>query len=132
MAWKSSILVVASQTADSPELIEALKARAEAGAAEYTLLLPPPPGKSREEARTRLDQVVAHWREAGLEASGLLGDDDPVVAVKEAWDPGKFDEIVVSTLATGTSRWLQIDLPHRLDRMTGVPVRHVIGTPVAA
>jgi len=35
---------------------------------------------------------------------------------------------VVSTLATGTSRWLQIDLPHRLDRMTGVPVRHVIGT----
>jgi hypothetical protein len=71
---------------------------------------------------------VAHWREAGLDAHGVLGDSDPVVAVKEAWDPGRFDEIVVSTLATGTSRWLQIDLPPRLDRMTGVPVRHVIGT----
>jgi hypothetical protein len=130
MAWKTSVLVVANQTADAPELIDALRTRAGQSDAEFTLLLPPLPG-TREESRGRLDDAVARWREAGLEASGELGDSDPIVAVKETWDPGRFDEVVVSTLPTGTSKWLQIDLPHRLERMTGVTVRHVTGTPVA-
>ena len=45
------------------------------------------------------------------------------------WDPAKFDEIVVSTLPTGTSKWLQIDLPHRVERITGMPVEHVVASP---
>jgi hypothetical protein len=49
--------------------------------------------------------------------------------VKETWDPGRFDEILVSTLPTGASRWLQIDLPHQVERMTGVQVTHVVGSP---
>ena len=128
MSWKSSVLAVASQTADAPELIEALRQRAGEGEAEFTLLLPPLPG-ARQEGRERVEEAVARWREAGLEASGQVGDSDPVVAIKEAWDPGRFDEVIVSTLPTGTSRWLQIDLPHRIERMTGVTVRHVTGTP---
>jgi hypothetical protein len=127
MAWKTSVLVVANQTADSPELIEALQERASEGEAEFTLLLPPLAGH-RDEARKRVDEIVAGWREAGLEANGEVGDSDPVVAVKEGWDPGRFDEVVISTLATGASKWLQIDLPHRVERMTGVGVRHVVGT----
>jgi hypothetical protein len=51
-----------------------------------------------------------------------------VAAVKEAWDPSRFDEVIVSTLPTGASKWLQIDLPHRVERFTGAPVRHVVGT----
>ena len=127
MAWKTSVLVVANQTADSPELIEALAERRKAGDAEFTLLLPPLPGH-RDEARRRVDEIVASWREAGLEASGTVGDPDPVVAVKEEWDPGRYDEVVISTLATGASKWLQIDLPHRVERTTGVPVRHVVAS----
>ena len=128
MAWKTSVLVVANQTADSPELVNALRERAAKGDAEFTLLLPALPGR-RDHARTRVDGIVAAWREAGLEASGAVGDTDPLVAVKEGWDPGRYDEVVISTLPTGTSRWLQIDLPHRVERMTGVTVRHVVGTP---
>ena len=127
MAWKSSVLIVANQTADSPELIEALRERASQSDAEFTLLLPRLPGVETD-ARGRLDEIVSGWREAGLEASGEVGDSDPVVAVKEAWDPGRFDEVVISTLATGASKWLPIDLPHRVERMTGVTVRHVVGT----
>jgi hypothetical protein len=131
VAWKTSVLVIANQTADSPELVKALERRREEGDARFTLLLPPLPGVDRADARKRMEQALARWHEAGLEADGELGDSDPIVAVKEVWDPGRFDEIVVSTLATGTSRWLQIDLPHRVERMTGVSVRHVIGTPAA-
>ena len=55
----------------------------------------------------------------------MLGDADPIVAVQEAWDPGRYDEVVVSTLADGASRWLQIDLPHRVAKLTDCQVRHV-------
>jgi hypothetical protein len=69
-------------------------------------------------------------RAAGLEhVSGQVGDRDPVVAVMEAWDPMKFDEIVVSTLPSGSSRWLGLDLPRRLGKLTSVPVHHVVSEP---
>jgi hypothetical protein len=55
----------------------------------------------------------------------MLGDADPIVAVQEAWDPGRYDEVIVSTLAEGTSRWLQVDLPHRVAKLTDCQVRHV-------
>jgi hypothetical protein len=41
----------------------------------------------------------------------------------------KFDDIVVSTLPTGSSRWMGLDLPHRLEKLTSVPVRHVVSQP---
>jgi hypothetical protein len=127
MAWKTSVLVVANQTADSPELIQALRERAARGEVEFTLLLPRLPGRLDEEP-SRLDAIVAGWREAGLEARGELGDSDPVVAVKETWDPSRFDEVVISTLPTGVSKWLQIDLPHRIERMIGMSVQSVLAT----
>jgi membrane protein DedA with SNARE-associated domain len=68
-------------------------------------------------------------REAGLELEGRVGDPDPIVAVMDVWDPMKFDEIIVSTLPTGSSRWMGIDLPHRLEKLTSVPVRHVVSKP---
>jgi hypothetical protein len=34
--------------------------------------------------------------------------------------------VVVSTLPGQTSKWLQTDLPHRIARMTGCQVTHVI------
>ena len=85
---------------------------------------------SGEDARERLDAALEGMRAAGLEnVSGQVGDPDPVVAVMEAWDPMKFDEILVSTLPTGSSRWLEANLPRRLEKLTSVPVRHVISTP---
>ena len=69
-------------------------------------------------------------RAAGLEnVSGKIGDANPVVATMELWDPMEFDEIVVSTLPTGSSRWLGLDLPHRLEKLTSVPVKHVVSRP---
>jgi hypothetical protein len=83
--------------------------------------------RSGEGAEKRLDDALKAMRSAELaKVSGRVGDPDPVVAAMDVWDPMEFDEIVVSTLPTGASRWLGLDLPRRLEKLTGVPVRHVV------
>jgi hypothetical protein len=126
MAWQTRALVVANRTADSDQLLDALAGRARSGPVAFTLLMPAGP-TARDEARTRLAAAVARMRAAGLEVEGTLGrDSDPVAAVHDAWDPAQYDEIVVCTLPTGVSRWLQVDLPHRVAKLTDAPVTHVV------
>jgi hypothetical protein len=128
MAWEFSLLVVANVTASSDELLDGLRDRAGKGACRFTLVMP----ASGAAARKRLDEALERMREAGLEnVEGRVGDPDPVVAVMDMWDPMKFDEIIVSTLPTGSSRWMGLDLPHRLEKLTSVPVRHVVSRPPA-
>ena len=131
MVWTNSVLVVANVTANSDELLEELRRRAEAGPTRFTLLVPATGGTrgGRAAAKEQLDAATARMREAGLDVAGKVGDPDPVAAVHELWDPKEFDEIVISTLPTGSSRWLRIDLPHRVERLTGVPVTHVLSSP---
>jgi hypothetical protein len=124
MAFTTHVLVVANRTVDSPELMDALTQRAQDGRIHVTLLAPTL-WSEREEAQGRMDTAIATLKAAGIEAEGMPGDADPIVAVQEAWNPGRYDEVVVSTLTEGASRWLQIDLPHRVARLTDCQVRHI-------
>jgi hypothetical protein len=128
MAWKFSVLVVANVTAASDELLAALKDRAERRQCAFRLLVPATGGgkAGREAAQAGLDKALERMRGAGLEVEGVVGDADPVIAVHDLWDPRRFDEIVISTLPTGASRWLAVDLPHRVEKFTGVQVEHVV------
>jgi hypothetical protein len=119
------ILVVANVTADSDELLGALKARAGRQSAVFTLLVPATPSA----AAARLDEVLERMRAAGLEVDGRVGDADPIVAVSEAWDPRRYDEIVVSTLPMSMSKWLHAALPNRIAELTGAMVTHVVSEP---
>jgi hypothetical protein len=130
MPFRTHLLVVANHTVDSPGLLAALEERAGQGPIHVTMLAPVL-WSEREEARARLDEACERLREHDIPAEGVLGDADPVVAVQEVWDPGRFDEIMVSTFATGASRWMQIDLPHRVAKLTDCTVRHVESQPVA-
>ena len=126
MAWEFHVLVVANVTATSDELLNALRERASRGACRFTLLMP----REGDGADGRLEEALAAMRAAGLErVAGKVGDHDPIVATMELWDPMSFDEIVVSTLPTGSSRWLGLDLPRRLAKLTSVPVHHVVSHP---
>jgi hypothetical protein len=123
MSWTVKLLVVANRTADSDELFEALTARAQRDRIEVTLVVP----ASRSSAsRDRLERAVRRLRDAGITVEGIAGAPDPLVAVSEIWDPRRFDEVIVVTLPTGTSRWLLFDLPHRVERLTGARVTHVV------
>ena len=126
MAWEFSVLVVANVTATSDELLGTLRERSERGACRFTLLMP----RSGQDAEARLEAALEKMRESGLpKVTGKVGDPDPIVATMELWDPMQFDEIVVSTLPTGVSRWLGVDVPRRLEKLTSVPVRHVVSQP---
>lgn len=132
MPWKTRVLVVANRTLTSDALLDALEARAGLGPVEFRLLVPATPVASgdpqsgRAGAASQMEEAVARLRGAGLEVDGAVGDPDPVVAVHETWDPAEFDEVVVCTLPTGASRWLRLDLPRRVGRITAAPVTHVV------
>ena len=126
MAWHTSALVIANRTVDSDQLLEALEQRARSGPVRFTLLVPCGP-TGRDGARERLEVACKRMRDAGLEVDGSLArDSEPLAVAHQAWDPAKYDEIVVCTLPTGASRWLQVDLPHRLQKLTDAPVTHVV------
>jgi hypothetical protein len=130
MAWKRSVLVVANVTATSDELLEALQARALHGPTAVMLIVPATAfGGGRDAAKQQLAAAIERLRAAGLEAQGSIGDGDPIIAVTEAWDPRLFDEIMISTLPSTLSKWLQTDLPHRVAKLTGAPVTHVLSAP---
>ena len=124
----TNVLVVASQTAGSQQLLDALKARSERSPIRITLVMPAQgPGRSgREAMRAVLDDALAKMRDAGLEADGVIGDANPMDAVAEFFDPARHDEAIVCTLPGRSSKWLQHDFPHRVARFTGVGTTHVV------
>ena len=126
---KATVLVVAHKTAASDDLLAALRGRTELGPARFELLVPPAQVglAGKDAARTQVEHALARMQEFGLEATGAIGSsDDPVVAVIEAYDPRRHDEVIVSTLPASVSRWLGHDAPARIARATGALVRHVV------
>jgi hypothetical protein len=130
MVWKRQVLVVANVTATSVELVDALRDQAGRHSVAFTLVVPatPLPG-GRDAAIEQLNEAVAHLRQFGLEVDGSVGDVDPMVAILDAWNPRLYDEIIVSTLPTGASKWLHADLPRRVEKHTGALVTHVVARP---
>lgn len=125
MAFTTRVLVLANQTADSEGLAHALRTRAGDAVVAFQLLVPPGKG-GRAAAASQLAAALERMRAAGLDVDGRVCDADPIVAVKEVWHPGQFDEVIVSTLEPGMSSWLDADLPHRIARLTDAPVSHVV------
>jgi hypothetical protein len=121
------VLVVATVTAASDDLLTALQERARRGKVpvDFTLVMPAS-GADAAADQPQLDAALARWREAGLKADGVVGDTIPLQAVAEVCKPGLFDEIIVCTLPGQTSRWLRTDVPYRIGAMTDLPVTHVV------
>ena len=60
----------------------------------------------------------------------MVGDSSPTLAIADVLILSPQDEIILSTLPPGVSRWLNKDLPHRVEQRFGLPVTTVIGEPV--
>lgn len=78
-------------------------------------------------SESRLSQLMTQIRAHGGEAEGDIGDTDPVKAIEAVMPSGPFDEVIISTLPLGVSRWLGLDVPHRVERRFKVPVTTVTG-----
>ena len=121
------VLVVATVTATSEDLLAALRERARRSSVPIRfLLVMPASGPATATMETRLAEALERWEEIGLKAEGVIGDADPVQAVAEVCKPGTFDEVIVSTLPGQTSRWLRSDVPYRIGALTDLPVTHVV------
>ena len=131
---KARVLVVANRTAASDELLEALVARIEQGPAEFFLVVPATPrgaswmtdmNAGTAPAEENLTSALKRWHDVGIEVQGELGDPDPLAAASDAANQSKYDEIIVSTLPKHVSKWLGLDLPHKVAHATGLPTQHV-------
>ena len=139
MAPKARVLVVANRTADSPELIAALRKRALRAPARFTLLVPAVPyglawaadmKAGRSGAASRAESGAARMRLSGIEIdAALVGDPDPLAAAADVLHAERYDEVIVSTLPRGLSRWLRLTLPDRLRRSFPLPVTQVTAHP---
>ncbi len=134
------VLIIANKTLGGPEMLEWVgRLNEPAGAASFHLLVPATPvGESPwehgdyrrragvDEAGQRLQRGLDLISELGADVDGEVGEADPVDAVRVLLDRGlSFDRILLSTFASGWSRWLRLDVPHRLGRITDTPVEHI-------
>lgn len=131
-------LVVANQTLGGEHLAGKVKECMAAGPCRFHVLVPATPpqdhltwteGAARSVAEARLQKAVERFRSLGAEVTGEVGDPNPMMAIDDVCRGEEFDEIILSTLPPGASRWLKRDLLHRLERRFAIPVTHVIGQP---
>jgi hypothetical protein len=134
-ATPARVLVVANQTAATDALMQAVRERAQAGPATFTLLVPnaahglhrvvDPEDQDSSEA----GETVARARPLLEEAAGgpveaIVGVPEPLAAIQDAINLHGFDEIIISMLPKRVSRWLRLDLPHKAAGL-GLPVTTV-------
>jgi hypothetical protein len=136
MAEPTHVLVVAHQTAATAPLLDAVRARAQQGPAIFHLVVPrqphglnkllDPEDYGQEEAERVLADALPKLTEAtGQKVTGSIGDSEPLAAIQDAINLGDYDELIISTLPLGVSRWLKLDLISKA-RGLGLPVTHVL------
>ena len=141
-------LVVAHRTLVGQHLLDHVRSISEAagsGGCRFYLVVPVrhprdhawTDGEVEATARARLDEGLAAFRNVGVEATGEVGDANPVYAVSTALRNRPFgdedwDGIIVSTLPAGVSHWLGLDVVSRIKREFDIPVTHVVAPKVEA
>src|ERR671913_1336840 len=134
------ILILANQTASSPELTDAVREIIRKDAAtEFVLLVPATPvedlldwqdGDSEAVAKRTAQTAKEHLEGVGAKIIRTeVGDPSPVKAIEEELQrhQEKYHGIIISTLPLQRSRWVALDQPRRIERRFKLPVTHVVG-----
>ena len=130
------ILVVANETVGGEMLRQMILSKAE-GADEQVLVVVPAlnsplrhwasdEDSARAAAAERLEQSLLRLKQAGVEASGEVGDGDPLQAMEDALRTFGADEIVISTHPEGKSHWLERGVVEKARERFVVPITHVV------
>lgn len=80
------------------------------------------PNAGSEGARARLHEVMGLVMKTGSDVHGTIAPADPMETIREILAGGDFDEVLLSILPSGISRWLRKDLPSRVRRAFDGPV----------
>lgn len=125
------VLVVANQTSAGPALRAEILRLAREAPHTFTLIVPATPPQDHmvwtdeeafDVATKRLEHALAVFRNDDVEITGRVGDASPVLAIADAVLAADYDEIILSTLPPGISRWLKRDVPDRVRRRFDLPL----------
>lgn len=130
------VLVVANETVGGEELLSTISTLALSQKTEFRVVCPAlntrlktytsDEDPAREAAQQRLDETLARLSSVGIEASGEVGDGDPLLAVDDAVRTFGPNEIVISTHPPGKSNWLEKGVVDSVRARFDVPVTHVV------
>jgi hypothetical protein len=129
------ILVVANRTLTGQKLLDAMRAHAAGQETRFRFVVPATKPSSgliiyddavRHSAEVRVDLASAMFAEAGLHATGEVGDPDPFMATMDALASSRPELVIISTEPTTHSGWLRRDLIDRVRSASGLPVEHVV------
>jgi GABA permease len=130
------ILVVANETVGGPELLSQIRVRSEGHAARVLVVCPAlnsplrhwvsDEDEARAAAQARLDESLTAMRAAGVDATGEIGDGDPIQAIEDAVRTFRPDELIVSTHPVGRSNWLERGVVERARERFDLPLTHVV------
>ena len=139
------ILVVAHKTLGGQHLLEEVGRRMKGGDCSVHLVVPVnhPMGPFSEascqaDAQKVLDEGLQRIREldatGSVDVTGEVGDANPVYAAEVVKNRGEqIDEVIVSTLPQGASRWLLGNVPKKMQRLfPDVEVTHLLAEPQPA
>jgi GABA permease len=130
------ILVVANETVGGPELLTEIRERSRDRAARVLVVCPAlnsplrhwvsDEDQARASAQARLDESLTSMRAVGLDATGEIGDGDPIQAIEDAVRTFRPDELIISTHPAGRSHWLERGVVEKARERFDLPVTHVV------
>ena len=130
------VLVVANETVAGEELLSTISTLALSEQTRFRVVCPALNSRlktytsdedpARAAAQERLDVTLERLASVGIEASGEVGDGDPLVAVDDAVRTFGPNEIVISTHPPGRSNWLEKGVVDSVRSRYDVPVTHVV------
>jgi GABA permease len=130
------VLVVANETVGGAQLLDTIRERIADRDARVLVVCPALNSPLRhwasdeDEARTkaqgRLDTSLQTMQGAGIQATGEIGDGDPLQAIEDALRTFRPDELIVSTHPVGKSHWLERGVVDKARERFALPVTHVI------
>lgn len=133
-ATPERILVLANETADTGALLAVIATSAR-GDAEVLAVAPALNSRlrhwvsdedtARRLAKERLQRCVERLERAGVNATGWIGDADPLQALRDALAFFQADLLIVATHPAGRSNWLAESLVERASRHFAGPILHV-------
>jgi hypothetical protein len=130
------ILVIANETVGGAMLRKMILSKAESADEQVLVVVPAlnsplrhwasDEDNARAAAAERLERSLRLLRDGGVEATGEVGDGDPLQAMEDALRTFGADEIIISTHPEGRSHWLERGVVEKARERFMVPITHVV------
>ena len=130
------VLVIANETVGGAQLLDTIRERIAGRDARVLVVCPAlnsplrhwasDEDEARQHAQERLEASLQTMQEAGIQATGEIGDGDPLQAIEDSLRTFRPDELIVSTHPVGKSHWLERGVVEKARERFALPLTHVI------